>query len=282
MNVNRRIALLAISSAVLLPVVDAMAKWLVRDYPVVMVAWARMGLVAVMMAAWAVPTRGWVILRPQAPRLQVLRGLASVLGTSMFFLGVRHLPLAECTAVIFLAPILANLFAHIVLKEPADRLSWLLALASFGGVVLIAHPGGALFKPAILFPLAGSVGLAAFMMLSRAVGHHDAAQTTAFFGPLVAFGVFSLALPWHWMPLQRGPDALLLVGIGVLSTCAGLLQAHAYRLGGTHRVAPFGYLSLVFAIVLGWALFGDVPAPAALAGMAAICAAGLVMVLRRS
>jgi drug/metabolite transporter (DMT)-like permease len=278
---SKRVAIFALGAATVLPIVDAMVKWLVRDYSIVMVAWARFGLISIVLGGIGGAQFGAAILKPVARRLQILRGLAAVLGTVMAFLGFRALPLAECTAIIFLAPVLANLFSQYWLKERGDAFSWIAALASFGGVVAIARPGSALFTPAAAYPLIGAVGLAMFMALTRAVSAHDHPRITAFFGPFVSFIVFSLAMPFFWTTPQKWSDIAMFVAIGVLAAGAQILQTLSYRHGSTHQVAPFGYTSLVFAIVLGWAVFGAVPDAWAIAGMAVIAVAGLAMIFRR-
>lgn len=188
MTDQRKIALLAISSTSLLPVVDAMVKILVQDYSVVMVAWVRMGLSALFLGTLAARKTGLAVFRPLAWRLQILRGLSAVLGTGMVFLGFRVLPLAECLAIVFLAPVLANLMSRYVLHERGSALSWWLALLSFVGVLVIARPGSALFSWNALLPFMGAMGLATFLTLTRAVAPHDDPAVTAFFEPFFLDG----------------------------------------------------------------------------------------------
>lgn len=276
-----RVAVLALAAALVLSGADAMVKWLVRDYPVIMIAWSRMALVTVFLFAVNVRLLGRRLFKPVAWRAQIARGAAAVLGNGMFLLGVRYMPLAECTAVIFLAPVLANVFSMWMLGERGDRLSWMVAIASLAGVVLIARPGSALFTPAIVFPLAGSVGLATFMTLTRAVSRDDDPRVTAFFGPMVAACLLALALPLGWTLPQSWFDGALMMAIGVLASAAQVLQTLAYREGTTHQVAPFSYSGLVFAILMGWAVFGDVPDPIAWAGMLLIGLGGVILVVRR-
>jgi drug/metabolite transporter (DMT)-like permease len=281
LNIQQKIALLAIISASLLPMVDAMVKILVQDYSVVMLAWVRMGLSALFLGSLAFRKEGLLGLRPVALRLQTLRGVAAVMGTSFVFLGFRVMPLAECLAIVFLAPVLANLMSRFVLKEPGSALSWWVALISFAGVLVIARPGGELFSWNALLPLTGAFGLALFLTLTRAVAAHDRPGTTAFFGPFVAFLVFSLALPFFWKAPYSWRDAVMFLAIGILAAAAQFVQTIAYRMGTTHQVAPFSYLSLVFAVALGWAVFGDIPDTWSYVGMGMITAAGLLLVFKK-
>jgi len=279
---DRRLAtLFALGAAVVLPCVDAMVKLLVADYPVIMVAWVRMGLIAVVLGVVGGSQIGLRMLRPIAWRLQILRGASAVLGTVMVFLGFRAMPLAECLAIVSIAPVLANLFSQLWLDEPGDPFSWVTALASFLGVLVIARPGFGVFAVDALYPLAGAVGLAGFLTLTRAVSTRDDPRVTAFFGPLVAFLVFSTAIPTSWMIPKTPAHIALFLGIGLLAAAAQVLQTLAYRYGSTHRIAPFSYAALVVSIGVGWLVFRAVPDAWSVLGMSIIAAAGVAMVLRR-
>jgi drug/metabolite transporter (DMT)-like permease len=279
---DRRLATLyALGAALVLPCVDAMVKWLVVDYPVVMIAWVRMGVIAGVLGVIGGSQIGIRMLRPAAWRLQILRGAFAVLGTVMVFLGFRAMPLAECLAIVSIAPVLANLFSRFWLDEPGDAFSWAAALASFVGVLVIARPGFGVFAFDAVYPLVGAVGLAGFLTLTRAVSHRDDPRVTAFFGPLVAFLMFSTAISAHWVSPKSAAHLALFLGVGLLAAGAQILQTFAYRHGSTHRIAPFSYAALVVSIALGWLVFRAVPDAWSIVGMSIIAAAGVAMVLRR-
>jgi len=279
---DRRLATLyALGAALVLPCVDAMVKWLVVDYPVVMVAWARMGVIAVVLGVAGGSQIGIRMLRPSAWRLQVLRGAFAVLGTMMVFLGFRAMPLAECLAIVSIAPVLANLFSRFWLDEPGDAFSWAAALASFVGVLVIARPGFGVFAFDAVYPLVGAVGLAGFLTVTRAVSRRDDPRVTAVFGPLVAFPMFSTVISAHWVSPRSAAHLALFLGVGLLAAVAQVLQTLAYRHGSTHRIAPFSYAALVVSIGVGWLVFRAVPDAWSIVGMSIIATAGVAMVLRR-
>ncbi len=278
---NRRLAtVFALGVAFVLPWVDAMVKWLVVDYPIVMVAWVRMGLIVIVLGVIGGSQIGMRMLRPVAWRLQVLRGASAVLGTVMVFLGFRAMPLAECLAIVSIAPVLANLFSRLWLDEPGDAFSWTAALASFAGVLIIARPGLGIFALDALYPVAGAVGLASFLAITRAVSGRDDPRVTAFFGPFVAFAIFSAAIPAYWVAPKSMAHFALFAGVGVLAAGAQVLQTFSYKYGTTHQVAPFTYASLVVSIGVGWLVFHAVPDAWSTLGMSIIVAAGVVTVLR--
>ena len=258
-----------------------MVKWLVVDYPVVMVAWARMGVIAVVLGVAGGSQIGIRMLRPSAWRRQILRGAFAVLGTMMVFLGFRAMPLAECLAIVSIAPVLANLFSRFWLDERGDAFSWAAALASFVGVLVIARPGFGVFAFDAVYPLVGAVGLAGFLTVTRAVSRRDDPRVTAFFGPLVAFLMFSTVISAHWVSPKSAAHLALFLGVGLLAAVAQVLQTLAYRHGSTHRIAPFSYAALVVSIGVGWLVFRAVPDAWSIVGMSIIATAGVAMVLRR-
>ena len=277
----RLAAAFALGAACVLPVADAMMKTLVVDYPIVMVAWARMGLIVLFLGIVVGPKVGLRMVRPVAWRLQVLRGASAVVGTTFVLLGFRAMPLAECIAIISVAPVLANLFSRLWLDEPGDAFSWIAALASFVGVLIIVRPGSGIFAAAAVYPMIGVLGLSTFLTITRAVSGRDDPRVTAFFGPLVAVTLFSFAMPLNWQTPKSLVDVALFAGIGLLSASAQVMTTLAYRHGTTHHVAPFSYASLVVSIGVGWLVFGAIPDGWSFAGMAVIALAGVATVLRR-
>ena len=116
-----------------------------------MVVWARYLVHTLLMVAVFVPRNGLAVIRSRRPLMQLARALC-LIGTSLFFTtGLRYLPLAEATAVNFLAPLLVTALSVPLLKEKVSLGQWLAVLTGFIGVLFIVRPGGALFTPAALF-----------------------------------------------------------------------------------------------------------------------------------
>ena len=145
-----------------------MAKHLAHDYSVLMIVWLRLAVGSTIVAAHVVPKFGARVLLPHAPLLQIGRGLSSLLAMALLYRGFRSLPLAECTAIVFIAPVLANILSALFLKETGNRFSWLAAALSFVGVLIIARPGSSLYTWQALFPIGGAIALASQIALTRA------------------------------------------------------------------------------------------------------------------
>ena len=268
----------ALASTVVLATMDAFTKLLVQDYPVVMVAWARFGVMALLYGAISWRSFGWRMFRPQRMRVQCLRATVVVFATLAFYEGLIVLPLAECIAIVFVAPILTALISSRYLGERATPSTWIALAGSFLGVLLIVRPGSDLFSWAALFPLASAVGLALYQVTTRVVSQTDDPRVTMFFTSIVVCAAFSLVLPLGFAAPCSGTDLGLMLLVGVLGAAGQLILTFAFRYAQAALVASVGYSAIVWSVAIGWLMFGHVPDGWSLLGMAVIAVFGVVLV----
>ncbi len=253
---------------------DALSKYLSGFYPVVMVVWARYLVHSLLMAVIFLPQSGLRVLRSRRPGLQLLRALCLGATSLLFTSGLLFLPLAEATAVNFLAPLLVTALSVPLLGEAVSRGQWAAVLAGFAGVLIIVHPGGALFTPAVLLPLASALCFSLYQLLTRKLSESDSATTSNFFAGLCNTLLMSALVPFFWQ-LPSLAHALWMLALGGCGMAAHLFLTQAFRHAPPALLAPFGYGQIVFAGLLGALLFGHVPDLAGLAGIALICLSGL-------
>ncbi|MDE3738640.1 DMT family transporter [Metapseudomonas resinovorans] len=253
---------------------DGLSKYLGGLYPVVMVVWARYLVHTLLMAGIFLPQAGLRVLRTKRPVLQVLRAL-SLLSTSLLFTaGLQYIPLAEATAVNFLAPVLVTALSVPLLKEQVSVGQWAAVVTGFIGVLVVVHPGGELFTPAILFPFCSALGFCFYQLLTRKVAAHDSPTTSNFFAGLCNTLVMSALVPFFWQVPTLG-HGLLMLALGGAGMTAHLLLTQAFRLAAPALLAPFGYCQIVFAGLLGFVVFSHTPDATSLVGIAIICLSGL-------
>lgn len=253
---------------------DALSKFLGGLYPVVMVVWARYLVHTLLMAGIFLPQAGLRVLRTRRPVLQVLRAL-SLLSTSLLFTaGLQYIPLAEATAVNFLAPVLVTALSVPLLKEKVTVGQWGAVVMGFVGVLVVVHPGGELFMPAILFPFCSALGFCFYQVLTRKVAAHDSPTTSNFFAGLCNTLVMSALVPFFWQVPSLG-HGLLMLALGGAGMTAHLLLTQAFRVAAPALLAPFGYCQIVFAGMLGFLIFSHTPDTTSLVGIAIICLSGL-------
>lgn len=253
---------------------DALSKYLSGFYPVVMVVWARYLVHTLLMAGIFLPQSGLRVLRSKRPGLQALRALC-LLGTSLLFTtGLLFIPLAEATAVNFLTPLLVTALSVPLLGEQVSRGQWIAVLAGFVGVLIIVHPGGALFTPAVLLPFGSALCFSFYQLLTRKLSEIDSATTSNFFAGLCNTLLMSALVPFFWQLPSLG-HGLLMLALGGCGMCAHLFLTQAFRHAPPALLAPFGYGQIVFAGLLGLVVFSHTPDAAALLGIALICLSGL-------
>ncbi|MBM3107366.1 DMT family transporter [Pseudomonas sp. P66] len=253
---------------------DALSKYLAGFYPILWVVWARYLVHTLLMMVIFLPQSGLRVLRTKRPGLQAVRALC-LLGTSLLFTtALQYIPLAEATAVNFLAPLLVTALSLPLLGEKVTRGQWVAVLVSFVGVTVIIHPGGELFKPAVLLPFGSALCFCFYQLLTRKLSGIDSPTTSNFFTGLLNTLVMSAVVPMFWQTpsLIHG---LMAVALGTFGMTAHLFLTQAFRHAPPAMLAPFSYCQIVFAGVLGLVLFGHSPDMAGLIGIALICLSGL-------
>lgn len=277
---NKSGILLHIAGLWLLSTLDASGKWLVMaGVPVLMVAWVRYAVHTALMTAVVLPSRGRAMFQTKSLPRQLLRGLLMITTTVLFFSVLGRLPLAEGTAINFMAPLFLMAMAPWLLHEPHRLHRWLGVLAGFAGMLIVVRPGAQLDPIGVVLGLATALAFAFFQVATRRVAHDDP-LTTNYYGGLFGTIALTLALPWFWTTPDLNPwQWLLLLSTGVTGFLGHWLQVAAYRKSPATLLAPFSYLQIVAAATLGWLVFGQVPGRTTALGMALICLAGLGVVL---
>ncbi|WP_347909248.1 DMT family transporter [Pseudomonas grandcourensis] len=260
---------------------DAFSKYLSGFYPIVMVVWARYVVHTLLMAGIFLPQSGLRVLRTKRPLLQVIRALC-LLGTSLFFTtGLMYIPLAEATSVNFLAPVLVTALSVPLLGERVTRGQWLAVIFGFSGVLIIVHPGGDLFTPAVLLPFCSALFFCFYQLLTRKLSDIDSPTTSNFFAGLCNTLVMSALVPFFWQTPNLVHGAMMLA-LGACGMTAHLFLTQAFRLAAPALLAPFSYCQIIFAGLLGWLLFSHTPTPTTVLGIAVICCSGLAAAWQQS
>ena len=272
--------LLFMLALMLFALLDATSKHLSASFAVPLLVWARYTLHFAIMLVFVAPSMRLQLVRTDNLALQVVRALALVGTTGFAMMAFRSMPLAEATAVLFLAPLLVTLLAGPFLGERIGAGRWVAVVVGFAGVLLIARPGGALNLAGVLWALAGAACYAAYQLLTRRLSHAEHPLTLLFYTALVGTAVMSLALPWFWFEFAPAPRQwLMIASLGVYGGVGHFILIRAFRLAPASTLTPFGYTQLIWAGLLGWMVFGHIPDAMSTAGMAVIAASGLWLAL---
>jgi drug/metabolite transporter (DMT)-like permease len=258
---------------------DATAKYLVRDHTLFLVVWARYAgqMLVVTPIAWH--RGGPDFWRTRHLGVQLLRSLCLITATVSFFGGLRFLPLAEGSAISFLAPMFAIVLSIPVLGERPTRARWIASIVGFAGIVILVRPGSAVFHPATGLLVLAAISNALYQLLTRKLPN-DTPYTTLFYSALVGTVAFSLALPFADMPKEvTMRDALFLVMLGLFAGVGHWLLIKAFLLAPASMIAPFTYLQIIWATIFGYLVFGQLPDGLSALGMAVIVASGVGLVI---
>jgi drug/metabolite transporter (DMT)-like permease len=257
---------------------DTTAKWLVRDHTLFLVVWARyMGqMVVVTPVAWH--RGGNDFWRTRHLGTQLARSVCLVVATVCFFGALRFLPLAEASAITFLAPMFAVFLSMPVLGEKPTRARWIAAIVGFVGILILVRPGAAAFHPAAALLVLAALANALYQLLTRKLPN-DTPYTTLFYSALVGTAVLSLALPVAELPKEvTAHDAVFLLLLGVFAGLGHYLLIGAFLAAPASLVAPFAYLQMIWATLYGYVVFGQLPDGFSAIGMAVIVASGIGLV----
>lgn len=256
---------------------DTLSKYLSGFYPIVMVVWARYVVHTLLMLVVFVPRSGFsAVVRTKRPGLQFLRAMC-LIGTSLFFTtGLRYIPLAEATAVNFLAPLLVTALSVPLLGEHVTRRQWLAVLGGFVGVLIVIRPGGALFTPTIVLPLCSALCFGFYQLLTRKLTGIDSPTTSNFLTGIINSLIMSTLLVFFWST-PTWPHAVLMIGLGTCGMLGHMLLTQAFRHAAPAMLAPFSYGQILFAGMYGYLIFDHTPDSYAVVGIAVICLSGLAV-----
>jgi drug/metabolite transporter (DMT)-like permease len=267
-------ALLTMLAMLCFAAMDAISKFLVADYAVGQMMWIR--YILIFFFAWFIVRRQGLrrALRTRRPGLQVVRSLIAVVEGGMFVLAFRYLPLADTHAIAATSPLIVIALGVVCLGERAGPSRWLAVLAGFIGVMMIIRPGFRSLDWPVLLPLVGAILWAGYQVLTRLAARVDSPDTSLIWSILVALVATTFVGPidWQWPTAGVWTLMVIIAALGAVSHYA-LIKALDYAEAGA--VQPYSYTLLVWAAVLGVAVFGDVPDGWTIAGATIVVASGL-------
>jgi drug/metabolite transporter (DMT)-like permease len=268
--------LFMIAATVLFAVSSALAKWQVAIYPVGEVMFVRSFSSLLVCAAFMLPFTGTAVFATRRPRDHIARGLSQSISQTFTVIAFSLMPLAGAIAINFSAPLFSALLSVLWLKERADAARWIALLSGFFGVLVVTNPGADSLQVGALFALANAVMYGSVTVAVRGMTATEGANTLLMWQMVTIAAFHSLLLPFGF---RRPPplDAAMLVASGIANALAQYLWTRALTLAPATAVSPFYYLMLVWALAIGFLVWGDVPSIPLLFGSAVVVASGLFL-----
>jgi len=252
---------------------DACAKYLSQNIPVMEVVWGRYFFHLLVLGILLAPRLKSLMVTSHI-WLQLLRSLLLLLTTTSFFIGLSYIPMADASAIMLASPIVVTALSMPILKEKVGPRRWVSVVIGCIGALIIIRPGTGIMQPAALFPLAAALLYGVFQISTRFLSHSEPVLTNLLYSALIGTVVTTLIVPFFWQtptPYQL----LIMIGTGVLGGVGHFALIKSLTIAPAAAVAPFTYSNLIWATLFGFFIFGDLPDQWTVIGASTIIASGL-------
>jgi drug/metabolite transporter (DMT)-like permease len=279
---------LMIAFSLLAPISDSFVKLLGAAVPLVQLLAVRFAAQALLLLPIVWATGRTLSVTRRVMTFVAARTVFHILGSGLFFMALRYLPVADVVAITFVMPLIMLLLGHYVLAEEVGVRRLIACGVGFIGTLLVVQPSFVTVGWPALLPLFAAVAFALYQMIGRQIAKDAdpiSLQTISGFmaAPILiaitaaTFGQDSTIVGWQTPDMR---DAILLAAVCITGTLAHLSLTWAYRYAPTATLAPMQYLEIPFATLVGWLIFSDLPNGLAALGIAITMAAGLYIVFR--
>lgn len=255
---------------------SAISKLLVVTYPVGEVLFTRCAVGLACVAAFILPQTGVAVFRTAKLGSHIARSVSQCLSQSFILIAFSLMPLAGAVAINFSAPLFATLVAALLFKELVGPVRWAALVVGFAGVLLVVHPGPDTFQIGSLFALGNAVLYGSVTVGVRRMTATESTETLTMYQLLLLTSFFALSLPFGYV-MPSWTDAAAMVLNGASNALGQYWWTRALHLAPTSAVVPFNYFSLVWAMLLGFLVWGDVPSLQLLGGSAIVVGSGLFL-----
>jgi drug/metabolite transporter (DMT)-like permease len=273
--------ILILTATFLFAVMDTFSKYLTAYFAVPLIVWARYAVHLIFMLVGIAPGMGREIVVTKHPWLMTFRGLLLASSSLLVVFAFRTLPLAETTALVFSTPLIVVLIAGPLLGEKVRLQGWLATIAGFGGVLLIARPGGSTFGIGVVYALGCALCYAGYQILTRKLSVTEPSMRQLFYTALVGTIAMSCFVPASWTGEVPTPgQGLIIASLGFFGGIGHFLLIRAFRETMASALSPLLYVQLIWATLLGWIFFGHLADPLTTVGMLIIGGSSLGLALR--
>jgi drug/metabolite transporter (DMT)-like permease len=273
--------LLMIGSSILFAIVNALVKWEVALYPVGEVAFVRSVFSLIPAYLIILPRTGLGVFNTKRPLDHLKRALSQFGSMMSIMLAFALMPLADAIAINFSSPLFTTLLSILILKEKVGIHRWSALIIGFVGVLLVTKPGAGSFQPGAVFALANAILISTVAIAIRRMSATESSETLTIYQLTLITFLTALLLPFGFtMPTWTDFGLLALAGLG--NGVAQYWWTKSLHLAPPSAVVPFNYLALVWATVIGFIVWGDVPTTDLIIGSAVVVGSGLYILWRET
>jgi drug/metabolite transporter (DMT)-like permease len=270
-----------LAATILFACSSAASKWLVATYPVGEVLFLRAFGSLALISAVVLPHSGLAVFKTIRLRDHAARSLSQSVSQTFLIIAFSLMPLASATAINFSAPLFAALASIFLFHERVGVARWIALIVGFAGVLIVTQPGVGTFQLGALFALGNAILYGTVTAGVRGMTATESTETLTIYQAAMLTAAFALLLPFG-VKVPTWIDALALILNGVANGVGQYWWTRALHLAPTSAVTPFYYFSLVWALILGFLVWGDVPTTSLLIGSGIVVTSGLTLLLRET
>ena len=265
----------------LLATMDALLKWMVERYPVLQIVFLRnvIALLPVAVHIWQGP--GWRAMRTNRLPALLGRSLLSLIATALLILALGRMQLAEATAVLFVAPLFVTALSMPLLAEHVGIHRWAAVLLGFAGVMIMIRPGAGVLGFGAVLALGSALFYALTMIAIRYLARTESTAAIVGYNQIGIAVVTGAFMPIQWVTPTL-IDTALFVALGLLAGFGQLALTKACRLAPVSVLAPFDYTTMLWAVLLGYWIWGELPDVFVIVGVVIVAASGIYIVRRET
>ena len=257
---------------------DVIVKWSV-DYPIGQILFFR-GFFGIVFYLFVIPkNRLHNFYQTKRPGLHLLRCVSGLIAIIAIFIALRELPLATVVSISFAAPIFTTIFSIFLLSEKVGIYRWLAVLIGFIGIIVITEPGISELNIYYIFPIIFCLGLSYVAITLRQLSSTEPVWLISLFFSLAITLASFFTIPSGWiMPSLN--HFMILSLVGIFGGASNLWLSQSYKYSEVSLVTPLKYLALVFAIIFGYFIWGEIPTIKTLAGAFLVIISTLIIFRR--
>ena len=266
-------------AAGLFSVMDALIKWLGPSYPTMQIVFFRSLFAFVPLAIFMMRSGALGSLATRHPMGHVWRAVIGFVAMSSFFYAYARMLLANVVALSFAAPLFITALSVPLLGESVGIRRWSAVVVGFLGVIIMVRPDASIFESVALVPLAGSVFYALAMIYVRKLSKTESSAAIVFYYTLACTLISAGFMPFQWVAPDT-TDLMLLIALGCVGGLAQIFMTNAFRNGPAALIAPFDYVTMVWVVMLGYFIWGDIPDVNIWIGVAIVIGSGVYIARR--
>ncbi len=214
-------------------------------------------------------------------KLQITRSILSIIESGCFVLSFKYLTLADAHSIASLTPVIVVALSAIILRENVNLKTWIAIFFGFLGVLIIMRPGLSIFDPKSLIPLVAAFFLSLYQIVTRKVSENDSSETSLFYTSILGIILMSFMLPFFWQPMQSF-SYFIFLGVGFFFSVGIYFQIIALGYAKASVIQPFHYTLVLWAIILGYIFYNDLPDIPTLIGATVITISGIYVLNSRT